>query len=337
MTVDNLSMNVAPHISVVSPVYGRNLQLDELCQRLIRTLEEIGQPFEILLVNDASPDNSWERIVALSRSDPRIKGIKLSRNFGQHSAITAGLDHVRGEWVVVMDCDLQDLPEEIATLYAAIRPGIDMVRGRRANRTDSALNRLTSRLFYFIFRHVSGIAHDATIASFGIYSRRVIDAVLQYREQFRAFGILVHLVGFESASANVRHGHRAPSESSYTLFRRLDLAVNSIVAHSDKPLKLAIAIGIAVMAAAALYTIYLVIAFFVVGLPMTGFTTLAVLFVFLFGMNFLLTGLTGLYIGRVFHETKRRPLYHISNFTEDLREVQPHVLHAHQNERTDSR
>ncbi|HRS18823.1 MAG TPA: glycosyltransferase family 2 protein [Bacteroidales bacterium] len=145
------------HISVVTPVYGCKTCLVELYLRLKTTLEQITQDFEIIMVNDASPDGAWETIVELAARDQRVKGINLSRNFGQHYAITAGLDHAQGEWVVVMDCDLQDQPEEIVKLYAKAQEGWDIVFARRTQRQDSFTKRLFSKIFHRVFSYLSGI------------------------------------------------------------------------------------------------------------------------------------------------------------------------------------
>lgn len=304
-------------ISVISPVYGTDLNLWELCKRIVTTIEKIDVSFEIILINDASPDNSWEVITQLSDEDPRIKGINLSRNFGQHSAITAGLDLANGRWTVVMDCDLQDQPEEIENLYKAITSDIDMVLAKKKVRKDSWSKIITSKLFYRVLKSLSGITHDTHVSSFGIYSREVIDAVLSYRERFRSFGLLVHLVGYKRKSIEVDHGNRESNASGYTFFSRLDLAINSIIAHSDKPLKVSITIGVIATTLALAYAAYLILAFFLYELPMSGFTTIIVSMFLLFGLHFILLGVVGLYVGRVFDETKRRPLYHISAFTKN--------------------
>ena len=298
-------------ISVVSPVYGHQLNLAELCERLVNTMEKIGVSYEIVLVNDASPDNAWEVIQNLCAENPNIKGLNLSRNFGQHSAITAGLDHSNGNWTVVIDCDLQDVPEDIERLYSAITDDVDMVLARKKQRTDSLSNIITSRIFYRILRFWTGISHDTRISSFGIYSRRVIDAVLTYRERFRSFGIYVHLVGFNKGYVEVDQLVRKHGKSSYSFFSRVDLAINSIVAHSDKPLKLSILLGLLATTLAAGYSVYLVFAFFYYNLAMSGFTTIIVSMLMLFGLHFILLGVVGLYVGRVFDETKNRPLYHV--------------------------
>ena len=165
-------------LSVVSPVYLADTMVDELVQRLIATLETVSPQFEIILVDDRSPDDSWSRIQEQAARDPRVQGLRLSRNFGQHCAITAGLDRCRGEWVVVLDCDLQDRPEEIPALFATAQRGYDLVLARRINRQDSWSKKLLSRLFYRLLSYLTETPQDPAVANFGSYHRRVIAAVL---------------------------------------------------------------------------------------------------------------------------------------------------------------
>ena len=176
--------------------------------------------------------------------DKRIKGIKLSRNFGQHHAITAGLDACTGQWIIVMDCDLQDRPEEIPNLYKAVINGYDIVYAKRTSRKDSLFKKLTSEIFHYIFSYLSGVKQDKSIANFGIYNRCVIDSIKSMREPMRAFGPMVKWVGFKNTSIEVEHGQRYAGKSSYNLKKLFDLALEIAIAYSDKPLKITIKLGI---------------------------------------------------------------------------------------------
>ena len=162
-------------ISVVVPVYGCKAALRELYTRLCQSLEQICNEFEIILVNDNCPQNSWEVIEELCKEDSRVKGIEMARNFGQIKAITAGLDYSTGDWVVVMDCDLQDRPEEIINLYNKAQEGYDVVFARRKNRKDSFLKVLVSKVFYKIYSFASDGYYDPAICNFSISKRMVID------------------------------------------------------------------------------------------------------------------------------------------------------------------
>jgi len=305
------------HISVVTPVYGHQLNLNELFTRLRDTLIRITEDFEIIMVNDASPDNAWEVIKNLATKDPRVKGIDLSRNFGQHHAITAGLDCACGEWIVVMDCDLQDKPEEIEKLYQTAQGGYDIVLGQRTKRKDSFLKKIFSRLFYGVLRYLSDIDHDPSIANFGIYSRKVIDSVILYKEQFRSFGIFVHLVGFRKTCIPVEHAARTVGKSSYPFRKKWDLAIDSIVANSNKSLRLSIKFGFMVFALSITYAGWIVVRFISHGIGVTGWTSIMVSIYLISGLLFMNIGFLGLYLGKVFEETKKRPLYIIRGTTFD--------------------
>jgi glycosyltransferase involved in cell wall biosynthesis len=172
-----------PHISVVIPVYKAEGCLEELYRRLKASLETLTADFEIILVEDCGGDRSWPMILDLARRDARVKGIQFSRNFGQHYGITAGLDHCDGDWVVVMDCDLQDRPEEIPRLYAAALEGYDVVLARRGRRNDPLLKRFTSWLFYKIFSYLADMDYDGETGNFRIVSRKVVQSFRTMRER----------------------------------------------------------------------------------------------------------------------------------------------------------
>ena len=167
-------------ISIVSPVYRAEKILPILVSEINLVMERIGEDYEIILVDDRSPDNSWEVMKVLSNQNPKIKSIRLSRNFGQHSAIFAGLTRAKGDWVVVMDCDMQDQPKEIAKLYKKALEGYDIVLGQRENRKDKFLKKLTSRLFYKVFNYLSGANFDNNVANFGIYHQKTIKSIPRY-------------------------------------------------------------------------------------------------------------------------------------------------------------
>lgn len=296
-------------ISVVSPVYGCRECLGALCERVAATLGPITDDYEIILVNDACPQGSWEHIQALARQEPRVKGINLSRNFGQHYAITAGLDHAQGDWVVVMDCDLQDKPEEIGKLYAKAREGYDIVFGQRVERQDSFFKKLTSRLFYRVLEYFTDTEHDKTIANFGIFSKQVIETVNRFREQNRSFPLFVKIAGFRRTQIPVEHDDRLYGKSSYNLSKLVNLAIDSIVAHSNKPLRLFIQFGFFIALGSMGYALWLVLSYFLYGDIAEGWTSLMVSMFFMFGLLFGILGILGLYIGKIFDEVKGRPLY----------------------------
>lgn len=304
-----------PHISVVSPVYGSSESLDELCKRLHVSLGLITENYEILLVNDASPDNSWEIIKDLARQDPRVKGINLSRNFGQHYAITAGLDFAMGDWVVVMDCDLQYRPEEITKLYENAQLGYDIVFGLRTVRKDPWLKRQFSKVFYRIFSYFSGTKIDNRISNFGIFAQKVIRSVRRFKEHNRSLGLFVIWVGFRRTEIEIDHAARLHGYSSYTFHRLVRLALDSIVAHSDKLLLLTVKFGFLVSVLSLLFAVWIVLRYLFFSTPIIGWTSLIVSIYLTAGLIIGTIGIVGLYVGKIFDEVKRRPLYIIDSLT----------------------
>lgn len=298
-----------PHISVIIPVYKAEGSLEELYRRLKVVLETITNDFEIVLIEDCGGDCSWSIILDLARRDPRIKGIQFSRNFGQHYGITAGLDSCNGEWVVVMDCDLQDRPEEIPRLYAKAQEGYDVVLARRGSRKDPVLKRFTSWLFYRLFSYLADLEYDGEVGNFRIISRRVVDSLRTMREQLRFFGALVQWLGFPTASIQVEHAERHEGKSTYTFSKLWKLASETIIAYSDKPLRLSIRLGFTLSALAFGYGSYIVYLALVYNVPIAGWSSLIVSLYFLGGVIIGTLGIIGVYLGKTFDEVKRRPLY----------------------------
>jgi dolichol-phosphate mannosyltransferase len=298
-----------PEISVVTPAYRCRDSIAELHRRLTLTLQKLVQSYEIVFVDDGSPENDWEVIFEIARKDPHVKAIKLSRNYGQHYAITAGLDHVTGNWVVVMDCDLQDQPEEIDKLYYKGLEGYDIVLARRHDRTDSLYRRISSWAFGMLYNYLGDIRVDTSVANFSISSSRVINYVRQFRERSRSFPIFLNAVGFPQAYVDVEHAPRFAGKSSYNFAKLLDFAIQCIVSRSNKPLRLSIRFGFCLAFISVCYAIFIVFKYFVFGVPVAGWASLAVLISFLGGLGFANLGILGLYLGKVFDEVKDRPLY----------------------------
>lgn len=305
------------HISIVIPVYKAEGCLDELYKRLRASLETITTDFEVLLVEDCGGDRSWPMIVDLAGRDARVKGIHFSRNFGQHYGITAGLDHCDGDWVVVMDCDLQDRPEEIPRLYAKAQEGYEMVLARRGERKDPVLKRFTSSLFYRLFSYLADVQYDGQTGNFRIMSRKVATNFRAMRERLRFFGGLVGWMGFSTTSIDVQHDDRFAGQTSYTLRKLWKLASETIIAYSDKPLRLSIRFGFFTSLMAFFGGAYVVYRALVYGTPIMGWSSLIVSLYFLGGAIIAILGILGVYLGKAFDEVKRRPLYIISDTTFD--------------------
>lgn len=312
-----------PLISVISPVYKAEDCLEELYRRLAVALGQVTDDFEIILVEDCGGDRSWEVIQELSKRDKRVKGIKFARNFGQHYGISAGLDYCSGDWAVVIDCDLQEPPEAIPDLYRKALEGYDVVLAQRSERKDPWHKRLSAYVFYHLFNYLSGMNHDPDVGNLCILSRRVVNTFKQMRENLRNLIGLVAWMGYPTAKIRVMHGERFAGESSYTFRKQLRLASDLIVAYSDKPLKLTVYIGLFISAVAFLVGIYYVVEVLLDGKSVAGWGSLIVSLYFLSGIIISILGVIGIYLGKVFDEVKRRPLYLIARTTENLSEREP--------------
>ncbi|MET4106909.1 glycosyltransferase family 2 protein [Hymenobacter sp. UYP22] len=303
-----------PFFSIVSPVYRADILLPELVTRITRSMTTITADFEIILVDDRSPDSSWASIEDQVGLDSRVLGLRLSRNFGQHRAISAGLDFSRGEWVVVMDCDLQDQPEEIPALFAKAQEGFEMVLARRHERQDTFFKRLFSQMFYGTLGYLTGSRQDSAIANFGIYHRKVINAICTMRESARYFPTMARWVGFRVATLNVEHAERAAGSSSYNFKRLINLALDIILAYSDKPLRLTVKFGLLVSATSFLGAIYMLIRAAEGKIQVLGYASLIVSIWFFSGIIILIMGVLGLYLGKTFEGVKNRPIYVVDEF-----------------------
>ncbi|OQX60407.1 MAG: glycosyltransferase [Helicobacteraceae bacterium 4484_230] len=303
------------HISVVTPVYGCCETLELLYKRLKDTLSKITDDFEIIMVNDASPDDAWSVIKTLAEKDSRVKGINFSRNFGQHYAITAGLDYALGDWIVVMDCDLQDRPEEILKLYDKAQEGYDIVFGKRYQRKDSFFKRTGSKLFYKILDYFTESKIDNSVANFSIVSSKVVNMLKKLREQNRLYPLFVNWVGFKRIDIDIEHASREEGESSYTFSKLINLAIDAIVSQSNKPLKLAIKFGFIMSILSLIYALWLVARYYIFSIPVAGWTSVMVSIYFIGGLLFANMGVLGLYIGKIFDEAKSRPLYLVDETT----------------------
>ena len=304
-----------PLISVVIPVYKAEKILDELYRRLRDALETVSPRFEIVLVEDCGGDRSWEVIERLAAADPRVVGMQFSRNFGQHYGITAGLDQCRGDWVVVMDCDLQDAPEEIPRLYAKAREGYDVVLALRGPRQDPLLKRFTSWLFYRLFSYLADIKFDGDSGNFRIMSRQVVKNFNRMREQLRFFGGHVQWMGFPTTGLRVTHQERFEGNSTYTFAKLWKLAADTILAYSDKPLRMAARLGLTMAVVSVGFGAYLLGRSLVQGSAIPGWASLIVSLYFIGGIIIGILGVLGVYLGKAFDETKKRPLYIVRRLT----------------------
>ena len=297
----------AKRISVLVPVYNNERTLEALCQRLSSALS--GHDYEVLLVNDGSRDGSWPAIARLAAADPRVRAIGLSRNFGQHPAIAAAIDHATGDVMVLMDADLEDQPEHIPALVAALgERGCDIVYTVKDQAQPSS-DSLTSAFYHYVFSRIVGVPVPRRLGTFRVFTRKVLLALREFPERHVLYGPLMFYVGFRYAIVPVQRGV-SPSESSYSFGKRMRLAVNSLVTYTDLPPKMFAALGLAMVTLPLLYALVVVAQYVFIGQSLPrGLTVIVLLLCGLTGMLMLAIGTLGVYIFRIFQEVLARPRY----------------------------
>lgn len=297
------------YFSIVSPIYYGEKMLETLVSRIEQSLNPITDDYEIILVNDCSPDGSWLKIKDICARDTKVKGINLSRNFGQHYAISAGLSVCSGEWIVVMDCDLQDRPEEIPNLHAKALEGYDIVYARRVVRHDGFFKRISSKIFHSVFDWLSGIKTDSSISNFGVYNKIVIDEYNKMGEVARSFDSLIKYLGFNTAAVDVQHDSRGDGKSSYTLKKLLSLSFDVMISNTNKPLKMAIGFGFFMSFISFCLAVFNVVAKYVGNIGVEGYTSTVFSIWFVGGILLMMLGILGLYVGKIFDQVKQRPIF----------------------------
>ena len=295
-------------ISVVIPVYGCPGAIPELHRRLVDTLEGMGKTFEIILVNDCDPYDSWSQVVRVCAEDTRVVGICLSRNFGQIQAITAGLNKAQGDWVV--DCDLQDRPESIRSLFEKAQEGYDVVFAQRVNRKDSRSVKFLSRSFYKVYDYFTDGNYDPSISNFSISRRIVIDNYCKLGEHHRGYTMFIKWLGFRQTAIQLEGDERFEGESSYDFKKKINLAGQLITAQSNKPLHFAVNLGFAISGLSFIYLIVLIVQHCINpnAAPEGWLSTICAVFL-MGGLILAAIGVAGIYIGHIFTEAKNRPLY----------------------------
>jgi len=287
--------------------------LSELVERIHKAISPLTDNYEIVLVNDCSPDNSWECISEICKVDKKVKGINLSRNFGQPYAITAGLTYAKGNYIAVIDCDLQNKPEDLPAMYQKALEGYDVVSARRVVREDTFMKRMSSAIFHRVYDFLSGFDTDKAVAEFGIYSRKIVDVYCSIPEYSRSFVELIHTLGFKKTTVDVLHDHRLEGKSSYNLYRLLKLSYDSIISNSNRPLHLAVALGLMMSILSFLMAIYNIFAKFMGLNEVEGYTSTIFSIWFVGGLLLLMMGVLGLYIGKIFDQVKGRPVFIVSD------------------------
>lgn len=296
-------------ISVIVPLYRCSNSIINLTDRLSKTLDSITTDYEIILVNDSSPEKDWELVNHCAESDSRIKGINLSRNFGQHYAIYAGLESASGEWIVVMDGDLQDQPEEIPNLLNKASEGYDIVFAKRQSRQDNFIKKSGSVFFYKVLAYLTDTEQNAEIANFGIYHRKVVNAIVSMNDYVRYFPTMVRWVGFKQSDIYVNHAPRSEGKSGYNIKGLVKLAVNVILSFTDKPLRLTVKLGLYISGFSILAVLYYLYLSFSGQIEVMGYASLIISIWLLSGIIITLLGMVGLYVGKIFEQVKGRPNY----------------------------
>jgi dolichol-phosphate mannosyltransferase len=306
------------HLSVVVPVYGCADCLTRLHDGLVGSLADVTDSYELIFVDDRSKDNAWSALLELCKRDSRVRAFRLSRNFGQHAAISAGLAMARGQWTVVMDCDLQDPPELIPTLHAKADEGFDIVLARRLARRSwwrHFLSRTYSRLMKLFF----GVEMSGEFANLSLISRKVVDAYLSLGDLDRHYILILQWLGFDHATIEFEQPERHAGRSSYTLGALIRLGLDGMFFQTTTLLTWIVYLGFGVAASGiVLAAVFVAIYYTHQPFALTGWTSLSVLFLVLSGFIIISTGVTGLYIGKIFQQVKGRPLYVIDEAVSEI-------------------
>lgn len=302
-------------ISIVVPVYNEAIILSNFHQRLTNTLQKLEFDTEILYVNDGSEDESLDILYGLQASDPTIALVDLSRNFGKEIATTAGLDHASGDAVILIDADLQDPPELIPTLIQQWQKGYDVVYAERTKRHgETWFKKVTAYLFYRLIRKLSSITIPADSGDFRLLSRRAIEALKKLRERHRYMKGLFAWIGYPQIAVPFERDARTFGVSKWNYWKLWNLAIDGITSFTIAPLKLATYLGLTTAIIAFLYAMVIIYKTLVFGEPVQGYPSLMVAILFLGGIQLLTMGIIGEYLGRIFDESKQRPLYFVKNY-----------------------
>jgi dolichol-phosphate mannosyltransferase len=302
-------MSTRPLISIVSPVYKADKIVEKLVSEIQKTMLLMQVSYEIILIDDRSPDSSWEVMKTIATKTPEVKSIRLSRNFGQHPAIMAGLSQATGEWIVVMDCDLQDQPKEIEKLFDKTKEGFEVVLARRTERRDGFFKKLSSTIFSKLYGFFTDTKYDNEIANFGIYHSKVIESILKIDDYIKFFPLFVEFVGFKTTSIAVEHATRESGNSSYGFSKLMSLAFNSIISFSNKPLKIFVKFGLSISILSFFVGFYYIYEAITNKIEVLGYTSIIVSIWFLSGVIITTIGVAGIYVGKIFDQTKNRPVF----------------------------
>lgn len=302
-------------ISVIIPVYKCEDTLKEICERLQKTLNKIKKNYEIIFVSDGGPSSEWNKIKKLTDKNTKVKGIKLSHNFGQHNAIFAGINFASGKWVAILDCDLQYSPEDLLKLYKHINSGYDVIFGCRKKRQDNWLKKQVSIIYYKLFYFLTGKKINNRIANFAILSSNVIKKAKLFKQNKKNFGLIILSIATNIKYVDINHFVRKKGKSGYNFIKLLKLSLISLVSYSNRLLYFCISIGILISIFSFMYGGIITIKYFSNGISVSGWTSLIVAIFFSTGFITTMIGILGLYISNIYTEVKRQPSYIIETTT----------------------
>lgn len=302
-------------LSIVIPVYNEQESLPEFHRRLVASIAALRYDIEIVYVNDGSSDATLEVLESLYDRDDRLAIVDLSRHFGKETALTAGLHHAQGDAVTVIDADLQDPPEVIPQLVTEWEQGYDVVYAKRERRTgESMLKKISARGFYRFMHRLGGVSLPRDTGDFRLLSRRAVDAVNAFKEQHRFMKGLFAWIGYRQKAILYDRAARHAGKTKWNYWQLWNLALEGITSFTTAPLKFSTYIGLITAAGAFGYGAFIVVRTLVYGNPVPGYPSLVVIILFLGGMQLMAIGIVGEYIGRIFNETKNRPLYFVNDY-----------------------
>ena len=299
-------------LSVVVPVYGCPEALNPLHSRLVKTLSELTKSYEIIFVNDGCPKNSWKEIRKICSIDKKTIGINLSRNFGQLHSTNAGLNYATGDYVVLMDCDLQDRPESIKELFNEVENGYDIVFARRLNRKDSKLTLFLSKMFYKVYNSLVDGNYDGNIGNYCIAKKNILEEYNRINDNNKSFTTVLSWMGYKSKIIDIEGDERYEGKSSYTLSRKIDLAIDMLTSQSNKPLKAVVYLGIIFSIFSFIFLIFQIVKYFVYKNITEGWTSIIAAIFLMGGLTLTCLGCVGIYVGNIFNQTKGVPEYLVS-------------------------
>ncbi len=302
-------------LSVVVPAYNEEAVLPEFHRRISAVIESLSTDVEVVYVNDGSADNTLATIQGLRKADPKVAVLDLSRNFGREIALTAGIEHARGDAVVVIDADLQDPPELIPELVKHWKEGYDVVYARRTSREgESSIKKATSHCFYRLMQRFGPVKIPVDTGDYRLLSRRAVDSLLKLREQHRFMKGIFTWIGYSQKAVPYQRDPRHAGKTKWNYWKLWNLALDGITSFTIAPLKIATYLGLTTALGSFIYALFVIYKTLVHGDPVAGYPSLMVIILFLGGIQLFSIGIIGEYLGRVFVETKHRPLYFVKDY-----------------------